>query len=311
MHIVVGAGPMAQEYTKVLQALDVEFLVVGRSEESAKSFAGLTGAEVVSGGIDKFLSENSRDISSAIVCTGVEALFQVTSQLLDADCKNILVEKPAGMNYQEIKSLQQKASEKSANVMVAYNRRFYSSVVEAKKIIAADGGVTSFNFELTEWAHKIAPLQKAEGVKEAWFLANTTHVVDLAFFLGGKPVSMNAYVDSPLDWHPSGSNYSGAGRADKDALFSYSGNWQAPGRWAVEILTSSSRLIFKPMEELWLQKLGSIAQDKVAVDDSLDQQFKPGLYLQAEAFLQNNFESMCSIDEHLENSAHYVKMAGY
>ena len=42
-----------------------------------------------------------------------------------------------------------------------------------KEIIAEDNGVTSFNFEFTEWSHEIEKLEKAPGVKENWFLANS------------------------------------------------------------------------------------------------------------------------------------------
>lgn len=50
-----------------------------------------------------------------------------------------------------------------------------------KKIIAEDGGITSFNFEFTEWAHVIEKLDYPREVFENWFFVNSTHVVDLAF----------------------------------------------------------------------------------------------------------------------------------
>ena len=75
--------------------------------------------------------------------------------------KNILVEKPAGLNKQKIMEVSELAKEKDAQVYVAYNRRYYASVLKAQEIIAEDGGVTSFNFEFTEWAHVIEKLQKA------------------------------------------------------------------------------------------------------------------------------------------------------
>ncbi|WP_197740081.1 hypothetical protein [Vibrio taketomensis] len=39
-------------------------------------------------------------------------------------------------------------------------------MLAAKNIIKQDGGVQSFNFELTEWGHVIANLEKGEGVKK-------------------------------------------------------------------------------------------------------------------------------------------------
>ena len=114
-------------------------------------------------------------------------------------------------------------------------------------IIKLDAGVTSFNFEFTEWANTIEPLVKAEGIKEKWFLGNSTHVVDLAFYLGGKPKKISTFTSGSLVWHPSSSVFAGAGITDKDILFSYSANWESAGRWTVEVLTKDNKLIFEPM----------------------------------------------------------------
>ena len=125
----------------------------------------------------------------------------------------------------------------NAKVFIAYNRRFYRAVSEAKRLIEGDGGVTSFNFEFTEWSHEIERLSKAPGVKEKWFLGNSTHVVDLAFFLGGKPSEISCYTQGGTDWHPTASLFSGAGVSEHGALFSYNANWESAGRWGVEVLT--------------------------------------------------------------------------
>ena len=41
--VIIGAGPMACEYAKVLSSLQISFDVVGRGEESAKAFYDTTG----------------------------------------------------------------------------------------------------------------------------------------------------------------------------------------------------------------------------------------------------------------------------
>ena len=42
----------------------------------------------------------------------------------------------------------------------------FTNSIRAKEIIRNDGGVTSFNFEFTEWADIIEPLQKNKIIKE-------------------------------------------------------------------------------------------------------------------------------------------------
>lgn len=308
---LIGAGGMAQDYIKVLKNLDIEFTVIGRNEENAARCAEAANCHVISGGLEPYLAANPKPCSHAIVAVGVEELHETTKQLLQADVKNILVEKPGAMRKEEFEELVVLSKAKDARVFIAYNRRFYASVLEAQKIIKEDGGVTSFNFEFTEWAHDIKDLRKAEGVKEKWFLANSTHVVDLAFYLGGKPKQLCAYTAGSLDWHPSASIFSGAGISEKDILFSYQANWESAGRWSVEMLTNEHRLIFRPMEKLQIQKRGSIAQDFAEINYGIDTEYKPGLYRQVEAFLSANTQNLCSLEEQSTMVDIYNQMAAY
>jgi predicted dehydrogenase len=232
-------------------------------------------------------------------------------QLIKFGVQNILVEKPAGLNLKQVGQLACMSKEKNANVFIAYNRRFYASVIKAQEIIEQDGGVTSFNFEFTEWAHIIETIQKAEGVKENWFLANSTHVVDLAFYLGGTPKELCAFTAGSLSWHPSASIYSGAGVSECGALFSYQANWESAGRWSVEVLTKNHRLILRPMEKLQIQKKGSVAVDFAECDYTLDGSFKPGLYLQTQSFLNNHSNGMCSLAYHVSMMDCYNRIASY
>ena len=168
----------------------------------------------------------------------------------------------------------------------------------------------SINFEFTEWGHVIAKANKPQEELKNWFFANSTHVVDLAFFLGGTPVEMISYSKDVSDWHKP-INFAGAGRTDKDVLFNYQANWDAPGRWAVELLTSQHRIYLKPMEQLQLQDKGSVKVYPVEIDDHLDKEFKPGFYLETKAFLEGETGRLCSLEQqnlHVKNI--YDKILG-
>ena len=102
----------------------------------------------------------------------------------------MLLEKPGGINAEEIRQVRDKAKATRTKVWIAYNRRFYASVLKAQEIIRNDGGVKSFNFEFTEWPHIILDKVESEVAKNNWFLVNSTHVVDMAFLLGGFPENM-------------------------------------------------------------------------------------------------------------------------
>lgn len=308
---LIGAGGMAVDYVKVLRGLEVNFSVIGRGEQSAKVFRDATGCEVVTGGLGEYLLTKPSIPSHAIVAVGVEKLHETTLQLLRYGVKNILVEKPVGMNKQEIEAVYLKAKETNAQVLVAYNRRFYASVLKAQGIIAEDDGVTSFNFEFTEWAHIIEPLKISVESKEKLFLNNSTHVVDLAFYLGGRPKEICTFTAGGLSWHPASSIFSGAGVSESGALFSYQANWESAGRWSVEMLTKNHRLIFRPMEKLQIQKKGSVAVEFAECDYALDETYKPGLFLQTKNFINNTTAGMCDIEYHTEMTEKYYKIAAY
>jgi predicted dehydrogenase len=310
---VIGAGNMAQEYVKVLQVLNLNPTIIGRGEESASKFEKATGLSVQRGGLESYLN-NSRVIPhAAILAVAVDELASTTTRLLQAGIKQILVEKPAGLNMAEISALNVYAKQMGANVYVGYNRRFYSSVQTARRLIQKDGGVQSFNFEFTEWPDKILNLNTSKDIKKKWVLANSSHVMDLAFHLGGKPEVLSSFHAGGLSWHPNSSIFTGAGCTNTGALFSYQANWGSPGRWGLEVCTANYRFVFRPIEHLSLMRKNSVLLEQVDIDEeALDQHYKPGVFLQTKTFInQDPTSSLCSISEHEEMAIIYNKIANY
>lgn len=307
---LIGAGVMAQDYSRVLQELHLPFEVIGRGVDSAEKFKKATGKQVRTGGLADALRTDKAP-EKAIIAVGIEQLAHTTSELIHAGVKRIMVEKPAGLDLAKIVSLNRIAEENGASVLLAYNRRFYDSVQQARQFIAEDGGVLSAQFEFTEWSHVIAPLVKGAGVKERWLLGNSTHVIDLAFHLIGRPVDWKCWHAGSIDWHPAAARFAGAGVTDQDVMFSYLADWQAPGRWGVELLTAKRRLILRPMEQLHVTPLGTVQIEGMKPLDNLDQDYKPGLYRQTQAFLEGNDHLFCTLPEQVKNVRIYSEMAGY
>ena len=253
---LIGSGYMAIEFAKVLKALDKAFICIGRGSENANNFKQATGVDCTTGGLEAFLKLKPEIPEAVLVAASIESLTPTVTALLNYGVKNLLVEKPGVGMPNEIHDLNRLAIKEEAKVYIGYNRRFYASVIAAQKIIKEDKGVTSFAFEFTEWSHKIKDLQKHPIEHNYWFLGNSTHVIDTAFFIAGKPKHISCYVrgNNSLNWHPASSIFSGAGETEAGALFSYHANWQAPGRWVIEMFTAQHRLIFKPLEKLQIQK---------------------------------------------------------
>lgn len=296
---VIGAGRMAKEYTNVLTALGVDFSVVGRGEDSAKAFTEETSIPCATGGIVA-ASGTLPAPTRAIVGVNIEGLSQAVRDLIDLGCIDILVEKPAGVDVAEIEALADAVRTAKARVIVAYNRRFYASIETARRMIAEDGGAVSMSFEFTEVSDIIAGSAFNSEVKENWLLANSTHVIDTAYFLCGAPARQFTHTAGALDWHSRAARFVGSGETVNGVLYSYIADWDAPGRWGIEVNTRQRRLVLRPMEQLQVQARGSFTTEPVETDDRLDQDFKPGLYEQTRVFLSGEADPrLLDLDSHL------------
>lgn len=305
MILLVGAGYMAKEYAKVLKAMKLPFIAVGRSKNSSDTFTAEIGIKAESGGLASWLKKNKVP-SKAIVAVTEDQLGATTRQLIKADYKEILVEKPGGFNIKDVKSVAAEAKKYKTKVFVGYNRRFYASTLAALDIIKKEG-ILSLDFDFTERSYVVATAKQSDKIKKEWFLQNSTHVIDMAFCLGGWPKKMSPLKTGKLKWHPSGAIYVGAGITEKRALFSYHANWESAGRWSVEVMTKKSKLIFRPLEKLQIQKYGSMTIEDYPLNDELDTKFKPGLYRQVESFLKNK-RGLLTIEDQVKHLKYYAQI---
>ena len=308
---LIGAGQMAVDYAKVLNAQAISFTVIGRSKKTAFDFEENQNVSIEYGGIESYVKKGFK-AKYAIISVGIADLFQVTITTIDAGVKTILIEKPAGVSFEQISELANIAKKKAVDIYVAYNRRFYESVIEARKIIKNDGGVKSFVFDFTELGNQVNNLELSSPIKEFWLLANSSHVIDLAFHLCGKPTTINSIIRGGNSWHPSGSLYVGSGCTAAGAVFSYHANWDSAGRWGLEIITPKRRLILRPLEQLQQMLQDSFNTSFIKINQDMNNIYKPGLYKQLKAFLNNeSSEFLCSINEHKRNIKFYSKISGY
>ena len=309
---LIGTGYMSREYSKVLKHLNIPFSVIGNSKKSSEEFSNEQNIDVVKGGA-KFAMKSMETPSEAIVAVNIERTFEITYQLISRGAKKILVEKPGSLYFKDLKELTNHASKNNCQVFVAYNRRFYSSVDKLKKLASKEGGIKSIQFEFTEWSHILRNEVIPSNEKKYWIIANSSHVIDLAFFLAGIPETnkWSAQTSGFLDWHPSGSCFFGSGFTKNNIPFTYNSNWSSAGRWSIELMTTKNRYLLKPLEKLQRIKLGELEPKFLEIDDEKDKNFKPGIFKQTYSFLNNKYDDLCTIHEQLENIKIYNKIGGY
>tara|TARA_B100000886_G_scaffold337440_1_gene298151 strand:- start:33 stop:986 length:954 start_codon:yes stop_codon:yes gene_type:complete len=310
--ILIGCGLMSIEYYKVLESLNKNVEVIGRGNISAKKFEEKTKKEVYKKGLNNYL-ENFQVPKFAIVAVGINQLYEVVLILVKAGIKNILLEKPGDIDIENILRIRNFAEENKCQIWIGYNRRFNASILKLKDLIIKDGGISSLFFEFTEFSEKIKELNTPENIKNKWLIANSSHVIDLVFHLIGRPNPEKFFPihRGGLGWHKASSIFVGSGESDKNIPFSYISDWNCPGRWGIKVMTQKKTYLLKPLEKLKFITRNHLDPIEYELDDTNDENFKPGLYLQCKSFLEETNDNLCSISEQIESFKYYYLIAGY
>lgn len=120
----------------------------------------------------------ARNPDALLIASDVSSLPQLLAEALKGTSK-ILIEKPVSYSTDVIRSLMGIRDE---DVLVGYNRRFYSSVEAASRFVAANGGAT---FQATIAEASSNPFLTSEE-KRNTLLANSVHVLDLLQAVFGR-----------------------------------------------------------------------------------------------------------------------------
>jgi predicted dehydrogenase len=210
-----------------------------------------------------------------------------------------LIEKPLGHDLAEARVLSQMSLEKGTRVYAAFNRRFYSSTLQAMAGLQGETSARLVSILDQEDPDSALAAGQPHAVVENWMFANSIHVIDLfRVFCRGNPTT----VRPMLPWRGLGTELvSGEVVFDSGDVGLYQAVWNRPGPWSVTVSTKTKRLEMRPLEKLTCQPAGSRVAQEVEIDP-VDRDFKPGLFRMAEAAvaavrgLQNELPTMeCSL----------------
>lgn len=282
---IIGSGFMANQYSLALSKIgicDVE--VIGRSqktlEQICKRFHFIPINQDYDTGI-KSLSE--KDL--VIITTPIPDLIPATKLALKYGQKNILIEKPGSLYAAQLQNLDK--IKKSQKIFVAYNRLFYPNFQKLFQLVKKEGGINSCNFTFTEWVDKIDFKKYHPSVYSRWGIANSLHVISMAFRLIGMPKKITCIHSGSLSWHKTGSVFVGCGVSKKGIPFSYNADWSSSGRWGIEVTTKKNAYRLVPLEQLYRCPKNSTTWVPVKFDKKYPQ-IKEGISEQILAMLTKN-----------------------
>lgn len=311
--LVIGVGKMGAAHLQALAALSPDSLTGWGPGSRPRAVERDVGGVIVRRDELQATLAAVRP-THVIVASPVETLAPIAIEVMKAGVKHLLIEKPAALDQRECGLLLSCAAETGAEIHIAYNRRFYASVRGALAHMRAAGEtIESVLFEFNEAMPTEGPNAPPE-VSARWLLANSMHVIDTAFHPIGLPDMQRSQFQRSggLSWHPAGSVFVGSGNTVMGVPFAFHANWGAPGRWGFEWMTQSTRYVFRPMEKLSVMRKGRFDLEPVALDDEMDNRFKPGVYHQNRAFLEGDRSAgLVSLTEATALIPLAQKIAGY
>lgn len=285
--LVIGAGWMARQYALALSRMKIrDVTIVSKSKDKVSQLCSEFGFHPFVGGYEKLIPEVKK-MDLTIVATPVHYLLPAATLAAKFGQQNILIEKPGSLYHQELGSAAK--SLKKMRVRVAYNRLVYPNFHKLKQLVDSEGGITSCKFTFTEWVHTIDFSKESRDVYSRWGIANSLHVIAMAFELVGMPKEISARQHGGFDWHPSGSVFVGSGVTDRDIPFSYHADWSSAGRWSVEVMTKENIYRLMPLEDLYACKKGSNNWEKVPFDVAFPD-VKQGIAEEVAAMLDNSLD---------------------
>ena len=279
----IGTGYMAKEYAKVFKTIkNPSIKLVGAINKSGSAIDNFLNTYKVKEKfttIDQLMIKTKPDL--LVVAVSELSMLSVMKTISKYPCAAI-IEKPLGINFEENKKILNLKKNKNFHAFLGMNRRKYSSVISAKKLLKLDSSkriITINDQENTLRATKGGQPQK---VVKNWMYANSIHMIDFCKIFGrGKLTKISKTSESDFlkkDFISRKIIYSSG-----DIVY-YNCVWNRPAPWSLSISTKKLYIELKPIEKIryissenrvW-QELPESKEDKI---------FKPGLYLQIQELI--------------------------
>jgi predicted dehydrogenase len=272
----IGTGYMANEYAKVLtEEFKKETQLVGAINRSSKNIIKFIKRYKIQRhftSLKQMMELSKPDI--VIVCVNELSTYKTLKILSNYKCKS-LVEKPIGINFDESKKILKLKKNKNFTPIICLNRRHYSSILNAQKIISKDKSVRIIKIFDQENALIAKKSGKPTKVVKNWMYANSIHMIDLAYLFArgeikkikrlNKTNILKEGIVSTIIYFDSG-----------DIVY-YNCIWNRPAPWSVQISTKDYFVQLKPIEKL--SYLFKNKKNWISIKNSnFDNKYKPGIY---------------------------------
>jgi predicted dehydrogenase len=278
---IIGAGSMAREHIRAFSALKGVSIagIHSRTRARAEALAADFGIESICDDIASLKAKSGADLAVVAV---PELAANTVAKAAFAEDWSVLLEKPAGYDYDDASDIEQSARGRRKPVFVGFNRRFYSSVMAVLTDIESRSELRYVHVQDQQSFAEARRYNHPEPVVHKFMYANSIHVIDMMLALcRGEVVN----VKQVMPWKGEETEVVIAHVTfDSGDTALYEGLWKGPGPWTCSMSTPSRRWMLQPLERAAFQNAGERKQNSVEPDET-DLTYKAGFLRQAEALL--------------------------
>lgn len=275
---IVGAGNMALAHTEAFNALEGVSVVgiTSRTRSKAEALAADKGIEAVYDSVEELYTKTEADI---VVVTVPELAAESVAKEAFKYPWAVLLEKPAGYDLQNAEAIFEASKGHKAPVCVAFNRRYYSSLIAIKADLDAHPENRRYTRVQDQQSYEEARFHNhPEEVVEKFMYANSIHLIDMIVALSRGDVTKVTPIE-PWKGEETDIMLCHVEFSSGDTAL-YEGVWKGPGPWTCSVSTDRRAWTMAPLEDAYYQNAGERAKNLVERSQD-DKDYKPGLLLQA------------------------------
>ena len=273
---VIGGGSIGLEYSRILDSLSVEHLILTKTSNKRNRLEGLLKNFVTLDFASAIRTLPKPDY--VIIAVPILDLEVIAKIALQANIEYSLIEKPVSINRDVLTSLLR--LDIAGSIKVAVNRRFYNTINHIRNNyhdVLWDHVIC----EVSERGHIVEKLNYPTSVISKWAICNSIHYWDVLRFLLGEISTLTIERSKP-SYHPH-THYFGRLVAKRAKVIQFSSIWSAPGDWSIDLRSNDLRLKLNPFEHLTISKIidGKVFNEEIIEDT----EYKAGFFMMVSKFI--------------------------
>ncbi len=300
--LLIGCGKIAHDHLKCYENIkNVKIKwIYSRTPNKTKKFKNKYKSldlEIVED-LKKFIQHNKNKIDAALVLVSPDQIFHI-SKLLAKNKINMFIEKPPGLNLNEIKLLTNLIQKNRLINMVGFNRRFYSNIEYLKKNEKKYGQLNGFNVECNERYWLLKKIKSNKELKD-WIYCNSSHVINLLLYFCEELHKVKTFkFKGNL---PFTEKFVSILKSRNNIMGSINFFSNSPGGWKIKLYYEYVTVDLYNLEQGLI--INRKFKEKIIPQNREDKIYKPGFYSQAKYFVSliRNKEKMTKSKNDLKSS---------